>query len=71
MYFVEMRPWFVGMPLNPPAVCGRLPMKPAVVLDEEEGRVEPTMPRAFPVDSELPEWDGVKALRCCSGSEKA
>jgi hypothetical protein len=70
MYLVEMRPWFVGMPLKPPEVCGRLPAKPVVVRDEDEGRWEPTMPRALPVDRELPACEGVKAFRCCSGSEK-
>jgi hypothetical protein len=68
MYFVGMRPWFVGIPLNPPEVWGRLPINPGV-RDDEEGRVDPAMLRAFPVDSELPEWDEAKAFRCCSGRE--
>jgi hypothetical protein len=69
MYFVEMRPWLVGMPLKPPEVCGRLPAKPGVLADALAWG-DPTPARALPVDRELPACDPAKAFLCCSGSEK-
>jgi len=70
MYLVEMRPWFVGIPLKPPAVCGRVLPNAPPGRDEEPGRMEPAMLSTFPVERELPEWVGLNEARCCSGREK-
>jgi hypothetical protein len=54
MYLVEIRPWFVGIPLKPPDVCGRLPLIKFPARDEEDGRMEPAMLSTFPVEREFP-----------------
>ncbi len=70
MYFPEIRPWLVGMPLKPPPdVLGRLPLAKGVDCRcDELGRIElATLASALPVDKDACGCCGLKAFRCCSG----
>jgi len=70
MYLAEIRPWFVGIPANPPEVAGRTLCMKAAGRDDDPGRTEPaTLLSGLPCDRE-PACVEVKEFRYCSGREK-